>query len=134
MPLLNIQIRSNADPRKTGRSAITKPKISQSLLGRKLTEATRLKMSLIKTGATNNFFGKSLPTATLDAAAAVNGTKVYAYDSETFSLVNGKLFRSLRSTIKMLLITMYKSSLVLDTGLAHKGYYYFTTPQLSKPN
>ena len=43
-------------------------------------------------------------------------------------------FRSLRSTVKMLLVTMYKLPLVLDTGLEYKGYYYFTTPQSFKPN
>ena len=43
-------------------------------------------------------------------------------------------FRSLRSTVKMLLVTMYKLPLVLDTGLEYKGYYYFTTPQSIKPN
>ena len=64
----------------------------------------------------------------------LKGTKVYAYDSGTFSLVNGKPFRSLRSTVKMLPITKYKLPLVLDTGLEHKGYYYFTTPQSIKPN
>ena len=90
-------------------------------------------MSLQKAGPTNYLFGKSLPIATLDAAAAVNGTKVYAYDSATFSLVNGEPFRSLRSTVKMLPVTMYKLSLVLDTGLAYKCYYYFTTPQSFKP-
>ena len=45
-------------------------------------------MSLQKAGPTNYLFGKSLPIATLDAAAAVNGTKVYAYDSQ-WNMING---------------------------------------------
>ena len=134
MPLFNMQIRSNTDPRESGLSPITKLKISKSLLGKKHTEATRLKMSQNRSGDKNYWHGKILPSVILDAAAELKGTKVYAYDSDTFSLVNGKPFRSLRSTVKILPITMYKLPLVLDTGLEHKGYYYFTTPQSIKPN
>ena len=85
-------------------------------------------MSKNRSGEKN---GKKLPSVILDAAAEIKGTKVYAY---AFSLVNGKPFRSLRSTVKMLPVTMYKLPLVLDTGLEYKGYYYFTTSQSSKPN
>lgn len=91
-------------------------------------------MSKNRSGDKNYWYGKILPSVILDAAAEIKGTKVYAYDSDTFSLVNGKPFRSLRSTVKMLPVTMYKLPLVLDTGLEYKGYYYFTTPQSSKPN
>jgi hypothetical protein len=37
MPLLNMQLRSNTDPRESGLSPITKLKISKSLLGQKKT-------------------------------------------------------------------------------------------------
>ena len=50
MPLLNMQIRSNTDPRDSGLSPITKLKISKSLLGKKHTGATRLKMSQNRSG------------------------------------------------------------------------------------
>lgn len=40
IPLLNMQIRSNTDPRESGLSPITKLKISKSLLGKKHTETT----------------------------------------------------------------------------------------------
>ena len=91
-------------------------------------------MSQKRSGEQNYWYGKIIPSVILDAAAELKGTKVYAYDSDTFSLVNGKPFRSLCSTVKMLPVTMYKLPLVLDTGLDYKGYYYFTTPQSSKPN
>lgn len=48
----------------------------------------------------NHRFGKPLPIQVLDAAAEVNGQKVYAYDAVTFTLINGVPFRSLRSTVK----------------------------------
>lgn len=91
-------------------------------------------MSTNWAGNKNYWYGKILPSVILDAAAEIKGTKVYAYDSDTFSLVNDKPFRSLRSTVKMLPVTKYKLPLVLDIGLEYKGYYYFTTPQSSKPN
>lgn len=74
-----------------------------------------------------------MPIQVLDAAAEVNGQKVYAYDAVTFTLINGVPFRSLRSTVKMLPVTFYKLSLVIDTGLAYKGYYYFKTLSHQNP-
>ena len=53
MPLLNMQIRSNTDPRESGLSPLTKLKISKSLLGKKHTETTRLKMSKNRSGEKN---------------------------------------------------------------------------------
>lgn len=38
MPLLNMQLRSNTDPRESGLSPITKLKISKSLLEKKNTQ------------------------------------------------------------------------------------------------
>jgi hypothetical protein len=46
-------------------------KISQSLLGKKLSSSTREKMSQSRLGDKNQFWKKSLPKFTLDAAAAV---------------------------------------------------------------
>lgn len=134
MPLLNIQTRSNTYPSLSNLSPITRLKISKALSGKTIPNATRLKMSLSRTGENNYWFGKSLPAVILDAAAAVNGKKVYAYDAETFSLVNCIPFRSLRSTVKSLPVSFNKLSIIIDTGKAHKGYYYFSTPQSSKPN
>lgn len=134
MPLLNIQTRSNTYPSLSNLSPIIRLKISKALSGKTHSSATRLKMSLSRTGENNYWFGKSLPAVILDAAAAVNGKKVYAYDAETFSQVNYIPFRSLRSTVKSLPISFNKLSLIIDTGKAHKGYYYFSTSQSSKPN
>lgn len=135
MPLLNILMKSGADPRMIHiKSLLTRYKISQALLGRKHTESTRALMSANRFGIKNPWYGKPLPNAALDAAAEKKGTKIFAYDELTFSLVNGLPFRSLRATIKMLPVSPYKLPLVLDTGKAYKGFYYFSEAKSNKPN
>lgn len=134
MPLLNILMTSGADPRMTRIiSVLTRYKISQSLLGRKHTDTTRALMSLNRSGIKNPRYGKSLPNFVLDAAAETKGIKIFAYDELSFSLVNGLPFRSLRATVKFLPVSSYKLPLVLDTGKAYKGFYYFSKAQSNKP-
>ena len=48
-------------------------------------------MSKNRSGDKNNWHGKIVPSVILDAAAELKGTKVYAYDSDTFFLVKGKI-------------------------------------------
>jgi group I intron endonuclease len=134
MPLLNMQTSSNSPARDLKMSPITRLKIRNSLLGKKHTKLTRTKMSINRSGNKSHWHGKRLPDSILDAAAEVNGIKVYVYDSKTFSLVNNKPFRSVRSTVKSLPISATKLTSILDTGLEFKGYFYFTAPQSSKPN
>ena len=69
---------------------------------------------------------------TLDAAALVTGKPIYAYDAETFTLVNGAPFRSIRDTAKQLPISASTLPVKLNTNQAFKGYFYFTTPQASR--
>lgn len=111
---------------------MTKFKISLSLLGRKLSTKTRIKMSNSRTGIKNIFFGKGLPTSTLDAAAFFLGTPVYVYEDTTFTLINNKPFRSIRDAVKQLPISQSTLPKKLNTNFPFKGYYYFTKPQNSK--
>lgn len=133
MPILNILMKSSADPRLNGVSALTRYKISQSLLGKNHSDKTRTQMSINRSGKKSHWYGKRLPNKILDAAAEKKGIKIFAYDSKTFFLVNNKSFRSLRDTIKNLPISSYKLIKILDTGFSHKGYYFFTTAQNNKP-
>jgi hypothetical protein len=96
-------MKSNINPRIFKfRSALTRYKISKSLLGNIHSDNTRVLMSLKWSGANSQWYGKILPKAILDAAANRNGTKVFVYDSKSFTLINNKPFRSLRSTVKFL--------------------------------
>jgi len=82
-------------------------------------------------GALNPFFGG---IEAVNKAAEMKGTKVYAYSADTFTLVNGKPFRSVRSTSSVMPISPMTLTSKLDTGKPFKGYYYFTTPQVNKPD
>nr|YP_010555441.1 GIY-YIG endonuclease [Ramaria cf. rubripermanens]UYR22189.1 GIY-YIG endonuclease [Ramaria cf. rubripermanens] len=107
---------------------MTKLKISLSLSGRKLSKSTRINMSASRTGIKNIFFGKGLPTSTLDAAAVSLGTPVYVYEDTTFTLINNKPFRSIRDAVKQLPISQSTLPKKLNSNKAFKGYYYFTKP------
>ena len=93
-PLLNFFHESYIIPVKKskGLSTETRQKISQSLTGRVVNSETRLKMSLSKKGSLNHQYGKSLPQYSLDAATEKLSTKVWAYDANTFKLVNGTFY------------------------------------------
>jgi len=135
MPLLNILMKSNIDPRIYHfTSALTRYKISQTLLGKKHIDNTRTLMNLKRSVANNQWYGKILPQIVLDAAANKNGKRVFVYDSKSFNLINDKSFRSLRSTVKILPISIYKFTLLLESGIPYKKYYYFSTIQKTKPN
>lgn len=84
-------------------------------------------------GNLNPFYGKGPGIKALDLAAEKSGTKVYVYDVETFTLVNGKPFRSLRMTANAMPVAEGTLPKKLDTGKQFKGYYYFTSPQLVSP-
>jgi group I intron endonuclease len=112
---------------------MTKLKISLSLLGKKMSHKTRLKMSTSRTGIKNIYFGTGLPTSTLEAAANILGRSVYVYEETSFTLINNKPFRSIRDTVKQLPISQMTLPKKLDTNKPFKGYYYFTKPQHYKP-
>jgi len=90
-------------------------------------------MSDSKSGKKNQYFGKSLPKATLDAAAELAGTPIYVYTEDNFTLVNEKPFRSIRDTAKNLPVGASTLPKILDTNISFKGYYYYTKPQYRKP-
>ena len=114
-------------------SMLTRAKISATLTGRKASEETKAKMSKGRTGSLNHNYGVPLHANTLNAAAELRGTKVYAYDQATFTLVNGQPFRSLRAAAKDMPISNSSLELKIDKGIPFKGYYYFTSPQSSRP-
>lgn len=58
----------------------------------------------------------------------MSGTKVYVYSADSFTLVNNKPFRSLRSAASFLPISPATLPSKLNTGKPFKGFYYFTTP------
>ena len=89
---------------------------------------------MAKKGNKSFWHGKILYKHILDAAAELKGIKVYAYSQNTFELVNNKPFRSIRDTVKQLPISANTLSKKLDTGKPFKGYYYFSSSQLDKPN
>lgn len=134
MPLLNTLISSSTDTRSSNtKSIVTRLKISKALSGMKHKDSTKKLMSQSRSGVKNFWYGKPLAKKILDAAAEKKGIQIFAYDVHNFSLVNGKPFRSVRDTYKNLPISNSKLDKILDKGIAHKGFYYFTKPQLSKP-
>lgn len=132
-PLLNVLTLSSSDNLGEGHSAYTRSKISQALLGRKDSPATRTKKSASRMGALNPFFGVGPGQKALDLAAELAGTKVYVYDEASFTLVNGVPFRSLRATVKAMPISHTSLDTKLDTGVPFKGYYYFSHAQYKRP-
>jgi hypothetical protein len=60
--------------------------------------------------------------------------KTVKRDSNSFTLINYKPFRSLRSTVKILPISIYKLPLLLDSGILYKGYYSIIFLQFKKLN
>jgi len=90
-------------------------------------------MSLSKTGKLNYWHGKILHKKTLDAAAELKGSIVYVYYQDKFELVNNRPFRSIRDAVKHLPISGNTLTKYLDSGISFKGFYYFSSAQLSKP-
>jgi group I intron endonuclease len=128
-PLLNLLINTNQISRKSNViSALTRAKISASLKGRKDYETTRLKKSLAMTGVNNPSYGKGPGTKALNLAAELRGTKIYVYDAATFTLQNGKPFRSIRDTAKNMPLSPSTLPTKLDTNKPFKGYYYYSSP------
>lgn len=135
-PLLNMLTLSHArtvNKPNAPLSAITRARISASLTGKTHTDQTKALMGLLRSGPLNPYYGKSLPKATLDAAASVTGSSVYAYDAVNFGLVNNTPFRSIRDTAKHMPIGTSTLPRKLDTNVPFKGYYYYTKPQSNKP-
>ena len=102
-------------------------------MGRKDSEDTRTKKSISRLGELNPFFGKGPWKKALDIAAEKAGTKVYVYDVETFTLVNGKPFRSLRMAVNAMPIGHSTLPNKLNTGKPFKDYYCYSFPQLVRP-
>lgn len=122
----------NFQPISSGISAITRARISASLTGRTHTQQTKALMSQLRTGAGNPYHGRSLDKKTLDAAVLATATPIYAYDVDTFTLVNGVPFQSIRETAKHLPIGASTLPLKLNTNKPFKGYFYYSTPQASR--
>ena len=125
-PLLNILTSAGIDARLSPVvSEYTKFRISQTLMGSTHTEATKMKMSISKTGTNNPYYGKSLPTATLIAAKQINASPIYVYDAKTNNLVNGKPFASIRDTVKVIPLSYSTLERYVNTGKPFKGYKYY---------
>ncbi|KAG2195733.1 hypothetical protein INT47_004837 [Mucor saturninus] len=86
-PLLNTLFEVGEWPGVKFHSESTKTLISKTLTGKTHSEETKLKMSQSHQGEKNIFFNKSLPKATLDAAALVNSNLVWVYNAETKTLL-----------------------------------------------
>ena len=70
MPLLNFLRESTIDHRIiSSRSALSRYKISQSLLGKKHSDLTKSLMSIQRSGIKSQWYGKPFPKVILDAAA-----------------------------------------------------------------
>jgi group I intron endonuclease len=133
-PLLNYMTKSYSDPRKIkGTSVLTKNKISETLLGKKHSLDSRIKMSKSRTGVKNYYFGKRLSFVALERARLVRGIKIYVYNAKDFSLVNNIPFPSVRTTVKSLPISATTLKNKLDKGTPFKGYLYFSSSQ-NKPD
>lgn len=68
----------------------TKKQISNTLTGKTHSIETKLKMSLSHKGNNNVFYNKSLPKATLDAAALVNSDPVWVYYEDSAPATPGR--------------------------------------------
>ena len=133
-PILNVLTNNTTDSRRSSIiSLLTKSKISRSLKGRIDTEVTRTKKSESRIGILNPFFGKGPGLKALDIAAEKLGIKVYVYKAQSFTLVEGSPFHSIRATTKMIPISNSTLPLKLDLGKPFKGYYYYTKPQTQLP-
>lgn len=118
---------SYQDSRKlSGVSIFTKIKISESLKGKLHTIETRKKMSESKSGAKNFYYGKILHIKTRLAAHYARSIKVYVYCSKDKTLINNSPFLSIRKAVKVLFINPGTLRKKWDTGLAFKGYLYYT--------
>ncbi|WP_460624620.1 hypothetical protein [Isoptericola nanjingensis] len=125
-PLLNVIMTAN--PRDIlGLSVLTRSKISLALTGRKDSDSTRARKSVGKIGPKNHNYGTGPSKATLDAAAEMNGKTVYVYTENSFTLVTGAPFRSIRLAAKTMGIGATTLTTKLDTNKAYKGYYYYTS-------
>jgi group I intron endonuclease len=127
---------SGEEPREPGIiSCLTRSKISESLKGRKDSEITRAKKSESRKGILNPFYRKGPGIKALDIAAEKAGTKIYAYETTKFNLVNNKPFlrSSIRSAAKVLPISGNTLTKKLDSGKSFKGYYYYSKPQNKVP-
>lgn len=131
-PLLNVSTTAYAVMSNVV-SALTRSKISATLVGRKDSDATRARKSAAQQGVKHRLYGKPLPLAMLDKAAELKGTKVYVYDITTFSLINGKPFRSIRSAAKQMPISPMKLTSILNSNVSFKGYYYYTSHKDTRP-
>lgn len=77
----------------------------------------------------NPFYGKGPGKVALDVAAEKNGIRIFVYDSENFSLVNGLPFRSIRIAAKNISISAKTISSYINTNKPFKGYYYYSKAQ-----
>lgn len=128
-PLLNYLTFSYRDPRKLQVvSPITKIKISTALKGKLMSLETKKKMSASKSGSKNFYFGKKLHSFTLLAAQKSRGKTIYVYNENDLSLVNNNPFISIRETAKNLLISPSTLVKKWDSGIAFRGYYYYSKP------
>jgi group I intron endonuclease len=109
-------------------SSLTKYKISKSLTGKKHSLSSKLKMSLSRSGINNPYFGKKLPSKTIEAARQVRGKTIYVYLAKDLSLINNLPFPSIREVVKYLPISSVTLKVKLNTGIAFKGYYYYSNP------
>lgn len=127
-PLLNILYSSEEMLRVKSHSEETKKQISNTLAGKTHSVETKLKMSLSHKGNNNVFYNKSLPKATLDAAALVNSDPVWVYYEDSKELFNKTPISSKRQTAKAIGIS-YKSVIkYLDSGKPFKGYLLYSKP------
>lgn len=115
-PLLNVLMRAGTDPRATT-SLLTRSKISASLIGRKDSEVTRTKKSESRKGILNPFYGVGPGKVARLTALEKRGIKVYAYEANTFTLVNDKPFPSVRATALVIPVSATKLTKILDSHI-----------------
>jgi len=83
-------------------------------------------MSKSKSGSNNFYFGKILHFNTILAARNARGIKVYVYNSKDKVILMNSPFISIREAAKYLSINPGTIRKKLDTGLAFKGYLFYT--------
>lgn len=125
-PLLNTLFEVGEWPGVKFHSESTKTLISKTLTGKTHSEETKLKMSQSHQGEKNIFFNKSLPKATLDAAALVNSNLVWVYNAETKTLLKESPISSKRQTAKILGISYNSVVKYLDTDKSFKGFLMYS--------
>jgi NUMOD1 domain len=62
------------------------------------------------------------------AAQKARGKTIYVYNENDLSLVNNNPFISIRETAKNLFISPSTLVKKLDSGIAFRGYYYYSKP------